>query len=160
MAAFKSELVSEKKYSYKPGSRFSVDADTVGKVCEQLESEGNLSAKALVDISRPEEASTHKLFEWRDDVAAEKYREWQGRNVLNHLEVVLPEYKEPVRGFISLISEKNEYHSTSVLLEEEDTREKLLETALAELRAFERKYRILTELAEIFAAIDDVLDAS
>ena len=139
-------------YSWKSGSRYSVDANVVGSICEKLEDEGNLNAKALVEVSRPEEAPTHKLFEWRDDVAAEKYREWQGRSVLNHLEITIPESKEPVKSFISLSEDQNEYHSTTILLKSQDTREAMLRTALMELMAFERKYKCLSELAGLFEA--------
>lgn len=87
-------------YQWKPGSRFKVDANTAGAVCGQLEAAGNLSAKSLLDASRPEDAPLHSEFEWNDSIAAEKFREGQARNIINHLVVRLDEKPDtPVRGF-------------------------------------------------------------
>ena len=37
--------------------------------------DGKLTPAAVVDSARPEESVLHEDFEWRDDVAAEKYRQ-------------------------------------------------------------------------------------
>jgi len=41
--------------------------------------DGKLTAPAVVDEARPEESVLHEDFEWRDDIAAEKYRQRRGR---------------------------------------------------------------------------------
>ena len=48
------------------------------------------------------------------------------------------------------------YHSTEVALVNPTSREMVLKDALAELRAFEKKYNQLVELADVLAAIREV----
>lgn len=148
-------------YEWKPGSFFKVDANTAGAVCEQLEKAGNLSAKSLLDASRPEDAPLHSEFEWNDVVAAEKYREDQARCIIRHLVVRLDEKPdEPVRGFFSVASTgRRSYTRVNAIFKSPDLRKDLVKQALDELDAFKRKYGTLTELSAVFEATAKVRDA-
>ena len=147
-------------YQWKPGSRFKVDANTAGAVCEQLEAAGNLSAKSLLDASRPEGAPLHSEFEWDDSVAAEKFREGQARCIINHLVVRLDEKPdEPVRGFFRITQQAASYTNVQAILTHRDLRADLVQQALEEMAAFERKYGTLAELAMIFEATAKVRNA-
>ena len=141
-------------YEWKPGSRHGVGANTAGAVCEQLEAAGGLTAKSLLDASRPEDAPLHSEFEWNDSVAAERYREDQARSIIRHLTVRLDEKPgEPVRGFFCIErSGGRSYTSVNVILKQSDLRSNLLRKALDEMDVFQRKYSTLTELATVFAA--------
>ena len=130
-----------------------VDADIAGRVCERLEEEGNLNAKTLVEVSRPEDAPLHPEFEWDDAAAAERWREQQARCIINHLTVVIDE-KEPVRKFFNITASEANYTSIDVILQSTDSKDKLLQMALRELEAFKRKYSQLEELSRVFNAID------
>lgn len=141
-------------YQWK-NSYHKVSADIAGAVCEELEKNENLNAKALVDVSRPEDAPLHSEFEWNDTEAAERWREQQARNIINSLTIVVDENKAPVRKFFNVVTTEANYTSTEVLLQHEDTRKKLLDMALRELNSFKQKYAQLTELAEFFTVIDD-----
>lgn len=145
-------------YEWKPGSRHGVGANTAGAVCEQLEAAGSLTAKSLLDASRPEDAPLHSEFEWNDSVAAERYREDQARSIIRHLTVRLDEKPgEPVRGFFRIErSGGQSYTSVNVILKQSDLRSNLLRKALDEMDAFQRKYSTLTELATVFAAVAKV----
>ena len=66
------------KVMWKDGCRYSVPAQFAYDTIHDLYQQGKTTAKDLVDASRPEEAPLHKLFEWNDSIAAEKYREEQG----------------------------------------------------------------------------------
>ena len=48
--------------------------------------DGKLTPAAVVDSARPEESVLHEDFEWRDDVAAEKYRQGQARQMVGAVE--------------------------------------------------------------------------
>lgn len=141
-------------YEWKPGSRYKVDANTAGAVCEQLESEGNLSAKSLLDVSRPDDAPLHSEFEWDDSVAAEKFREDQARHMIRHLIVRLDSQpQEPVRCFFKIETAEavpESYTRIETVLKKPDMRAELLKQALAELEAFQKKYNTLCELASVF----------
>lgn len=147
-------------YEWKPGSRFKVDANTAGAVCGQLEAAGNLTAKSLLDASRPEDAPLHSEFEWDDSVAAEKFREDQARSIIRHLVVRLDEKPDtPVRGFFQIRQAEQSYTNVNVILAQRDLRSELIQQALEEMAAFQRKYGTLTELAMIFEATAKVRNA-
>lgn len=152
-------------YMFKKGSQFKTPADVAGKICHQLEENGGLTAKRLLDVSRPEEAPLHDEFLWDDTEAAEKYREHQAAHIIRCI-VIAPENpkREPVRAFIN-VSDNNtmdtgrSYRSLNVVLQETTLRDQMLTQALKELRNFEVKYATLTELAHVFDAIHAVGDA-
>jgi len=145
-------------YQWKRGSYVGGDAQVAGEVCEMLERQGNLTPSALVDASRPDDAPLHGMFEWDDVVAGEKYREVQARGIVHSLEVIATSDMKPTKAFVSLrvAGQERRYESTEVALSAPDTRERVLKEAMAELRAFERKYSRFEELADVLAAIRQV----
>lgn len=145
-----------KNFSYK------TSADIAGEVCEELDRTVGLTPENLVDASRPEDAPLHDEFEWDDLAAAEEYRRVQARLLINNLSIVIEENKqEPVRAFFSLQCgfRKNSgtYESTITIMGDKEKREKLLDNAKKELEAFKKKYQMLSELANVFEAIDVVV---
>lgn len=147
-------------YKWKSGSRVSADAQKVGEVCERLERKGNLTPKALVNASRRKNAVLHDLFEWDNEIAAEKYRETQASYLIRSIEVVSAGISEPVRAFVSVTANEEKTERTYINVERalstNGTREEVLSIALAELKAFERKYSNLEELTNVIAAIREV----
>lgn len=143
-------------YQWNPASRIKTDANVAGKVFEELESTVGLTAKTLLDASRSEDAPLHNEFEWNDAKAAESYRETQASYIIRSL-CIAPEdeQKEPVRA-VFVISGEVGYESTQIIMQNEEKRTALLDVALKELIAFKKKYAMLKELAEVFAAIDKV----
>lgn len=140
-------------YEWKAGSRVKADAQIAGEMCQMLESEGRLSAKNLLDLNRPEEAPLHGEFEWNDTIAAESWREQQARHIINSL-VICPENSEPVRSFFKIENAGNTYQSIHTILHSQDSAEMLLASALKELRAVQRKYSTLQQLAKVWDAIE------
>ncbi len=144
-------------YKWKSGSRVKCSAQAAGEVCEKLQRRGKLTPENLVDASRSEDAPLHGAFEWDDAIAAEKYRVTQASYIIRSIEVETKYAEEPVRAFVPVtFKEKTSYKGIEVVLKSEDGREQLLSRAMAELRAFERKYNSLEELAGVFAAIREV----
>lgn len=143
-------------YEWKSAARIKTDAQTAGEFCEKLEKEGGLTAKRLVDASRDENAPLHREFEWRDDVAAEMYREIQARHIINCL-VIRNEEKpsESVRAFFALPSTDN-YQNIQVIFSDAEKKTALLDLALKELKAFQTKYSTLSQLQLVFDAISEV----
>ena len=143
-------------YEWKEGTRFKVDAQVAGEMCEKLEKEGRLTAKNLLDANRPEDAPLHDEFCWDDEQAAELYREEQARKIIRCIVVKRENVKEPVRQFINVDIGERKYYSVDVLLKKESTRNIMLRSALSELSAFQRKYQGFRELASVFVAIDQL----
>lgn len=143
-------------YKWDKGSRFSVSAQVAGEVCEELEKKGELTAKNLVDVSRPEDAPLHKCFNWNDEEAAELYREEQGRRLIRCLITVPENNVVSTRAYFNIVRNESEYHSINVILENQDKYESMMAMALKELQAFEKKYAVLEKLKPVFDAIDKV----
>lgn len=145
-------------YRFRVDGLYSVPAQAVGEELERIYNErGKIDPADVVDVSRPEDAVLHPCFEWRDEIAAEKYREEQARALVRCVVAVQEtDGKKPVevRAFFHV---QETYHPTSVIIQEEDKYTTLLQTALGELAAFRKKYAVLSErdeLKEMFAAID------
>lgn len=139
---------------------FKTDAEVAGKVCKELEETVGLTSKTLLDASRPEDAPLHNEFEWRDDVAAEKYREQQARTIINNLVIVAEEQKVSTRAFVVLTESKketNKYHDVVEVMQDGEKRSALFKIALRELLSFKQKYAELEEFQKVIEAIDELV---
>lgn len=140
-------------YEWKPQTRIKTKADVAGAECERLASTVGLTAKNLLDASRPSDAPLHDEFEWDDAVAAEAYREDQARYIIRSLCIKSEKADQtPVRAFFTIASP--EYEPVFVIIKDEDKRTALLAQAIKELQAFQQKYDSLRELQTVFAAIE------
>ena len=146
-------------YEWKTASYIKADANVAGKQCEQLEKTVGLTAKNLLDANRGENAPLHNEFEWRDSIAAEKYRENQARHIIACLcvraETTTGEQSELVRAFLKTEPE-SEYQSLNVILQSADSHSAMLATALKELKAFQNKYKMLSELKPLFDVMEGI----
>lgn len=131
------------------------------EVGEYFESFGEkITPKLLVDASRDEGALLHSQFEWRDDIAAEKYREVQAAGIIRNLVVVVkkPGDTSPtsIRAYVPISEKDNSgvYQPVVTLIKDMSSREILLKQALDELLAFKRKYQDLLEFTRFFDEID------
>ena len=153
-------------YEYREGWRPGVDANTVGAVMEQIEDKyGSITSERFLEASRAEDSPTHGVFEWDDGIAAEKYRLHQASRTICAVRVIvrnetgtkIPE--KPPRAFVNIVdddSKKGQYVNVSDAMSNEDTRQAVLKRAMRELKSFQEKYSALSELAEVFMAIDKV----
>ena len=135
---------------------FKADAETVYKEITALG--GSFSPEQIVEAAREEGTELHKCFTWDDTVAAESWRRHQARVLVTQL-VVKTETadKEPVAvRVIASTATRNEYKPVVKLIEAEQGYADLLARAINELKAFQQKYKAITELREIFAAIDEL----
>lgn len=139
-------------YTWVEGSKMGGDPNVAGRVCAELAEQGRLTPEELVNASRDESSPLHSMFEWDDSVAAEKYREVQARKIIRSIEVVLADRPIPQRAFQTV--EPKVYQTIERVMDSKQMREILLKNAMRELEAFERKYARLTELAQVFEAID------
>ena len=145
-------------YEWKEAAQIKADAQKAGEMLENLEKTVGITPKNLVEANRDESAPLHNEFEWNDTKAAEKYRETQAGYIIRNICVVREsEEKPPVRAFYSVTTdEERKYESLNVIIKNEDKTKKLLESALRELIAFKAKYSMLSEIANVIKAIDEV----
>lgn len=135
-----------------------VSAATVGKI---LESMPQITPEAVVAAARPETSPLHSLFCWDDTIAAEEWRKQQARVLIANIEIVEPE-QPTVRAFLNIrtVTGESEYFATKQAMANKETREQVLAAAVKELQAFRRKYSGLSQLAGIFAAIDEQVQST
>lgn len=126
---------------------------------EEIQTIGEkVTPEQIVDYARNDTSELHKLFEWDDTVAAEKYRIIQAQGIVRNLVYVPAKKDDPPVRVLQITTETHEYQPTRFFLKQEDQYTALLKRALAELNAFKRKYKSLTELDKIFSDIDEILD--
>lgn len=143
--------------AWKPGFESLHKADAQ-LVAEEIISIGESATPAqIVDKARDPETELHKCFEWRDDVAAEKYRIQQARQVVCHLVIreTIRDKKPPVR-FMLQTNNGDGYQPTQIIYRDPDKYQALLDSVLRELVAIRNKHRNLAELEQVFEAIDQL----
>lgn len=137
-----------------PGLFKDIDAE---KCYSEIQGIGeSATAKQIVERARDEESELHHCFTWDDSVAAELYREDQARLVVRSLVFTKSDKsKEPTKVRVMHIADEPHIYKHTVLIMQNKTEyEAMLERAIGELRAFQAKYKTLTELEEVFNAID------
>jgi len=121
---------------------------------------GELRPADVVDAARPKRSPLHACFEWDDTAAAQEWRLHQARNLLRVVVAYEPaDSKEAThcRVFVSLTPDRESgagYRLTRAVLTDPRMRHQLLADARAEMKCFVAKYRLLDELATVFAAMD------
>ena len=108
------------------------------------------------------ESKLYERFEWDDTEAAHGYRLWQARHLIGRVKVrVQAGPRGLVRAYVSMRSDRSQPHGgyrvMASILEDADERQELLRQALAEFRAWRRKYEQVKELAAVFQAADEVV---
>lgn len=118
---------------------------------------GELSPEQVVEAARPLDAPLHSSFDWDNSSAAEKYRLHQARNLIRAVVTYLSVDDKVVmcRAFVSLTPDRGKegYRLTTAVLSDEERRCQLLQDARAEMKVFRDKYRMLSELGAVFAAM-------
>lgn len=143
-------------YAFPPASRIKADANAAGQLFERLEQQGRLTAAAVVDASRPEDAPLHNEFEWDDSVAAEEYRKEQARHIIRSIRIVSGENQEPKRIYFNIVQTSPVYKSTATILRSADDTALLLEKALNDLEAWQNRYKEVKELIGFMKEIDNI----
>lgn len=142
-------------YQWKTGSRFKTDANIAAGIMNELAKENRLNAETLVDVSRPEDAPLHNEFEWDDAKAAEEWRKQTGRVMIASVVCKIENsvQQEPVRAYFHLEREEKEYTPIETIIKDSEKTDKLLQTALRELIAFQQKYRGIKEFNQLYMEI-------
>lgn len=118
---------------------------------------GKVTPRLVVEYARNPRTALHARFTWDDGEAAEKYRLWEARALLNVFVTVLVPDTEPVRVFTSLSTDRHKrggYRLTTSVLSDTEHRAIMLADAKRELHAVKLRYQHLNELAEVWAAIN------
>lgn len=136
-----------------------VDAQTAGEELERIyKRDGIITPEKVLEDNTETGTPLHNCFEWDNTAAAHKYRVKQAKEIIQTI-IFVPDsvpQSPPVRAFVSV---SKDFHPISVVLDDDSMKESLLSCAVSELKAFQRKYQTLSELAGVFKEID-ALDES
>lgn len=153
-------------YQWKPGAPHKADAQKVGERIEVLRRKhgGFVTPELLVQEARAKASPLHVEFEWNDAKAADAHRLDQARYVLRTIVTTVEVIdREPavVRAFVSVQPDEDMaddleagYTSLNHALSQPKLRAQVVHQARMEFQALRRKYSELTELADVFRAID------
>lgn len=123
---------------------------------------GILQPQVVVDSARNPESPLHDHFEWDETEAARQWRLLQARNLIR----VVVKYERlsngqplPCRVFVSLTPDRESdgggYRVTSAVMSDEALRLQLLADARQEMVTFRAKYARLSELVDVFKAMEE-----
>lgn len=129
------------------------NAEKCYRECQTL---SEITPENVLNLARDEKTELHKCFEFDDAIAGEKYRLIQARDIIRHFVIKHTNEKgeeQNIRTF-QITTETNRYESTIVILKNPDEYAALLSRAKDELRNVKRRYKTLSELEEVFEAID------
>ena len=150
-------------YKYR-ATQYKIPAQVAGEYLEELsKEEGGLTARALLEKSRPEDALLHECFEWDDTEAAERYRLGQAGYFIRNVVTVELKGKpvEPTRAYVPITemahNEVGIYKPIHIALADSVSREIVLGNAMREMKSFISKYANLEELSKVIEAMDEVL---
>lgn len=123
---------------------------------------GVLHPRDVITRAKNENSALHSYFDWDDKSAAYKHRLEQARELITEFHEITYVDNTPhvVPVYTSLYTDRKEgkggYRRMTRVLRTKTGREELLETALWELSALERKYKALHELASVFEAAREI----
>ena len=89
-------------------------------------------------------------------MAAEKYRRVQAGKLVRSITVVQENKKREPVEVRAFVQSKETYTPIEVVVNSREQMLELLSAAMSELRAFERKYAVLSQLSPVFEAIKRV----
>lgn len=123
---------------------------------DEIKNLPQITAKNVVDLARDENSKLHSDFEWDNEIAGEKYRIIQAREMIRLLAFKPKEETEKATRVFELTSQTSVYLPVVSISKNEDEYQALLKRALAELESFKKKYSTLVELEEVFRAIEEL----
>jgi hypothetical protein len=117
------------------------------------ESQGELTARGVVDVARDPGHPLHARFEWDDSVAGDKYREIQAGELIRSVRVVDKTAEEApcsVRAFHSVPQGSGRsYKPIEEIMDDPVTREIVLREAEREWHELHRRYQHLAEWLQV-----------
>jgi hypothetical protein len=139
--------------------------DEIQRELEQIrkENDGLLKAEMVVEYASDPNSAMHSWFTWEDTEAAEQWRLHEAR-MLIRINITMVQNEEeslPMRIYVSMETDRYNgdgggYRSMEEVLTDVQLRDSLLSQAAREFDRWKAKYEHLTELAEVFAAMERV----
>ena len=115
----------------------------------------------IVEEASSPKSPAHKLFEWDDTAAGREFRLLQARIILGSFVIeteVTTKGKSVKWVDVPYVSRAapGQYEITTHAMKAPDKRDFILREALSEMKRWRRRYASLSDLAVVFAAMDEV----
>ena len=116
--------------------------------------------------ARPKESVLHNDFEWRDEVAAEKYRQGQARHMIGAIRITSEDTQEPVRAYVNVTvvapdePPVRSYMPMKEVLEHPDLHSQMMADAFRDAQSFKQKYNTLERLKPVMDAMNKAFDGA
>jgi hypothetical protein len=140
-----------------------IDAQAAEAEMKRIEKKfGKLTPKIVLEASRPKRAFFHKCFEWRDGIAAEKYRLQQARFLINNIEVTIvrqgsENVKIPFYEVVKDSKGKNMYTDVTSIISNPDNLSHIKYKAKRDLEYWKAKYELYEELSSAVSQVNKAL---
>jgi len=138
-----------------------ITAEAVRELHELEANNGTLTPQAVVQRAKNKASALHDLFSWDDKEAARLRRLDEARTIIMSVRVQLETRPDQppvrVRAFVSLADDRltgGGYRSIQVVMSNPTQRAQLLRTAIQEFGALKKKYESLSELAQVYEALE------
>lgn len=156
-----SKAYNFKANRYLPPEVIKVGPAAIGAAVEAaMTAEGVVDKQRLVDDAKPKAAPLHPCFEWDDPRAANLYRLYQARNIVNCVTVEI-EGRETtafpsvaVRSVDDEAPPRRENIRVEQVLSDAELRQQKINEALAKLIRVRQEYAAFQELAVVWRAIE------
>lgn len=138
------------------------DPEAIGAELAGIAATGGLTPLAVVDAARKPTSAMHKLFDWNDEIAAEKWRLVQARSVIRHIHIV-DDDQEVRPAFLSVNIGETKYEPIQNVMKSRDMQAAVLAAAKRDLDAYMMRYKSLKEICELVQPakrkLENMLDA-
>ena len=138
---------------------------------KKSEPDGRLTSEAVVKASKPKNHILHKFFDWDDAEAANKYRNFQARGLINRTYVVVSKpgnekrkSQESIVVYKAIVSArdpnketKNSYHPIVEVAKRPDMNDLYLNSLKNKIRALIKEFEDYEELTEILNTLKKVI---
>jgi len=161
-----------KEYFAAIGSGYSdADAKVIGPELEKLAEQGKSCPRQIVEAATNAKSPIHPYFEWRDDIAAQLYREDQARGMAQSIMIKVADSRgieREVRAFHSArvitvdTTEKKKgpkqhpYLTFDQIKEDKEIADSVIYEALRQLITWKSKYALYREVFADFQRFDAV----
>lgn len=141
------------------------DPVKVVRALRKLKKNGRLTPEAVLKAARNPKSPLHLCFEWDDTIAAEKYRQHQARNLVNHVRVQVlneetGELSKPQRVFVHDVDDEGPHYREIVDVEEAVTTDRIMAQAISDLVDWVNRYEDLADqLPGVFYEVHKVIRA-
>ena len=151
------EKERSKEMIYQWGAiKYKVDAQVAGEEVARIASVKPLTAEAIVDASKAEDAPLNPIFEWDNEKASHEWRKQQARVMLGNLVTVQIDDTsvEATRAYINVSRSDGEYVGMDIVVRTPSLSENMVRQALADLNAYRKKYETVTAIKLHFDKLD------